>query len=874
MKRYSLLLLTALILKQLAFAEDANPFGNVPPLPPGADYQEDEDFLDPGNNPWGQQGNAQNPPPQPAAPSQPQAPAQRLGTAPQTPSTPFPPQPTSPSQSRSNGNKNNNNTPGGIGTSKPSPKLADYLDLDSTIKGLEVKNFDLPDKDIKDVVTLISKWTGKNFILDSKVRGKITVIGPSQVTLQEAYQAFLSALEANGLTTVQSGKYIRIIESAEARRAPVKTYAGDFAPRDDQFITRIFQLKFINADEVQKEFRDLVTRQGKLFAYEPTNSIIITDTGSNIQRIKDILDSLDVKSFETNLQILRIKNTSAKQVSEMLGEIYGDEKGKGGATRSFRKSTFERMRGGGVITKIIPDETTNSLLVLANQSGFAQLKLLVERLDVKGANQGRIRVYYCEYAKAEDLASTLSSLAGGGSGKSKSSSSRSSSPSTPGAAASPTGSSGPVTAELEGGVKITADPSTNALVITASSADYQTIKKVIRKLDIPRLQVFVETAIMEISVGDSSKVGVNLATGAPGRGFAGGFIGDEPTLTAALTSGAPSPGATIPIFAGPSFGAEVNAGGTKTPITVSTFMGLINLITTTTNTSILSTPQILAMDNEKAEFKVQDEIPVQTTFTNTSTTNGATGSVERLKTGIHIKLTPHVNAASGSIRLDIEQKVDSLKSDGDIPASLAKFQKATTSRETNTSAVVKDGDYIMLGGLMTDQADETVTKVPLLGDIPVLGWLFKSTTKTIKKVNLVVLMKPSIIRTATESVAIIKNRLDRREQFVDKHMGGDEPQKESIDELHKSLDAQNERAKIEPVFEYRNNNDEDTLDDDKNKQDKDKEKAEAKPENKPLLETSKAEEKKIDLGKPPEEPNPTVSKKEEGVDPFMLPEDK
>ncbi len=196
---------------------------------------------------------------------------------------------------------------------KPAPKLADYLELDPTVKGLEVKNYDLPDTDIKDVVTLISKWTGKNFILDNKVRGKITIIGPSQVTLQEAYHAFLSALDANSLTTVQSGKFIRIIESAEARRAPVETYAGDYAPSTDQFITRIFQLRYINSDEVQREFRDLTTRQGKLFAYEPTNSIIITDTGSNIKRIEGILQTLDVKNFETTLHVLKIKTARQKR---------------------------------------------------------------------------------------------------------------------------------------------------------------------------------------------------------------------------------------------------------------------------------------------------------------------------------------------------------------------------------------------------------------------------------------------------------------------------------------------------------------------------------------------------------------------------------
>ena len=259
--------------------------------------------------------------------------------------------------------------------SKPgsTSKLAEYLQLDSSVKGLEVKNFNLPDKEIRDVVTMISKWTGKNFILDSKVRGKITILGPSQVTLEEAYQAFLSALDANGLTTVKNGKFIRIIESAEARRAPVETYSGEYAPDTDQFITRIFQLKYINADEVQREFRDLTTRQGKLFAYEPTNSIIITDTGSNIKRIQGILSTLDVKGFETTLNVLRIKNTSAKAIADMLADIYGDGKSGGNSQnrpRTFQRSALERTRGGGIISKILPDEQTNSLLVLANSAGF------------------------------------------------------------------------------------------------------------------------------------------------------------------------------------------------------------------------------------------------------------------------------------------------------------------------------------------------------------------------------------------------------------------------------------------------------------------------------------------------------------------------
>lgn len=710
----------------------------------------------------------------------------------------------------------------------PAPKLADYLELDSTVKGLQVKNFDLNDQDIRDVVKLISKWTGKNFILDQKVRGKITILGPSQVTLQEAYQAFLSALAANGLTTVQSGKFIRIIESAEARRAPVKTYIGDYAPKDDAFITRIFQLQYINADEVQREFRDMTTRQGKLFAYEPTNSIIITDTGSNIQRIKEILDALDIPTFETTLHVMAIKNSNAKAIATLLDEIYGDKGGAGGRSSSqrFRRSALERTRGGGIISKIVPDEQTNSLVVLANDLGYKQLRQLVAKLDVKGTDTGKIQVYYCEYAKAEDLAATLSALSGGGGGapstssrRSRSSSSSTSTPGTPPGGTSPSpssgggGRSGPVSAELDGGIRITSDASTNALVVTANAADFQTLKRVIKKLDIPRLQVFVETAILELNLDDTTNVGINAAVGAPGRPVAGGYIGDASSLTTILSKTGLPEGATIPIFAGPKFtnSLTVGSGTTSTTATVESnaFMGLINLLTSTTQGSILSTPQIIALDNEESIFKVQDQIPVQSTFTTTAgtTATGLTagvGNIDYLKTGIEIKLTPHINAASGSIRLDIEQTVDSLRPSSDVPQGLANVQRAKTSRVTNTSVVVRDQDFIMLGGLMSDRVDETSKKVPLLGDVPVLGWLFKSKNFKKVKTNLVILLRPKIIGTTLDSANLVQDKLERRDQFIDENVSGD-AHENAVDEITREVDQQRERGRGVERYNYRNN---------------------------------------------------------------------
>ena len=793
-------LLTLVLVFQLALgfspisAEEPpqeNPFGgfeNPPPVDP--DFQEDDGFLGaPENNLEGFSPppplSGANPAPAPA-PSQPKPPA---------PTRPVPPTPMPPAPRASVVTPPSIPTPSLSKGKKPAepPKLADYLELDPSVKGLEVKNFDLPDKDLKDVVTLISKWTGKNFILDSKVRGKITIIGPSQVSLQEAYQAFLSALDANGLTTVQAGKFIRIIESAEARRAPVQTYAGEYAPTDDQYITRIFQLKYINADEVQREFRDLVTRQGKLFAYEPTNSIIITDTGSNIQRIRGILDSLDVKTFETTLHVLPIKNNSAKAVADMLGEIYGDEKAKPGQPRTFRKSSLERSRGGGVNSKVIPDETTNSLLVLANKAGFESLKSLVARLDVR-ASSGKIRVYYCEHAKAEDLANTLASLAGsGGAGRTAS---RRTTPGGPGGApgaASPVGG-GPITAELEGGVKITSDAATNSLVITANSNDFKTLQKVIKKLDIPRLQVFVETAILEVNVGDSQKTGVNLAA-SEGLQFKGGFVGDSSSL-ASLIQGGLIDGTTIPIT------------GHKSGI--GSLTAMINLLAQDTSATVLSTPQIIALDNEKAEFQVLDDTPVIAGSIALAAGGGTQQNIERLKTGITIKLTPHVNAAAKTIRMEIEQKVDSFREDTDIPAAIRNQQKALTSRVTNTAAVVRDGDYLMMGGLMSDKIDESTNKVPLLGDIPVLGWLFKSKTFKAVKTNLIILLRPQVIGTSISSANVIKDRLDKRKNFIDENMGGNDQISPQVDEILGQVEQQRNRVgSDEPLEKYRNNEDSD-----------------------------------------------------------------
>jgi general secretion pathway protein D len=347
-------------------------------------------------------------------------------------------------------------------------------------------------------------------------------------------------------------------------------------------------------------------------------------------------------------------------------------------------------------------------------------------------------------------------------------------------------------------------------VITANSSDYQTLKRVIKKLDIPRLQVFVETAILEVALDGNTKYGINVAGASPTVGAAA-FMGDSSAVSSLLKSGMPGDGFTIPIIAGQTF--PLSVGGNT--IQLANFMGLINLLAQNSKTSILSTPQIIAMDNEKAEFKILDDTPVQSTFTlaNIGTTTAGTGTIERLKTGIDIKLTPHVNAASGTIRMEIEQKVDNVKDSASMPQALKDVQKAVTSRVTNTTVVVKDKDLIVLGGLISDKVVDSEVKVPLLGDIPILGWLFKAKRSESLKTNLVILLHPRIIGTTLASAELVEEKMKARDGFMQRNSQklSEEAQVES-DRFQQKLEEQKERGKKERVYDYRNNmNDDDDV---------------------------------------------------------------
>ncbi|MGE0616818.1 MAG: secretin N-terminal domain-containing protein, partial [Bacteriovoracia bacterium] len=409
--------------------------------------------------------------------------------------------------------------PGGV----ISNSKLDPLAIDSTTgfgSNEIITDFNYPDAEVMDIAKTLGKLTGKNFILDKGVKGKVTIISNSPITVGDAWKAFLTALDINGFTLIPSGKYIRIARQRDARDKQLKTYTGDFAPSTDALITRIFSLKHISADEVARTFRSFMPANSRIIPYDQTNSVIVTDTGSNIDKLAKMLEYLDVEGFDAGIEVIPVKFASAVELSKLIdtlipGTQTGRPTGAPARPRGFGASgsfAARRTKEGGMINTIIADERTNTLIVHANGKGADQVRGLVAKLDKKvpaPVGGGKIHVVYLQFAKAKDIAATLNNL-GGDSGRAR--------------PAAPAGTGGvgvnPTTSVLfEGAIKVSSDDSTNSLVITASPADFVTVQRVISKLDIPRDEVYVEAVIMEMIMTKDFEVSTNVVVPNAGVGF-------------------------------------------------------------------------------------------------------------------------------------------------------------------------------------------------------------------------------------------------------------------------------------------------------------------------------------------------------------------
>lgn len=703
---------------------------------------------------------------------------------------------------------------------------------------------DFNDVELSVVIDTIARLTGRNFIYDDRVRGRVTIVSPTRIPIAQAYAVFQSVLQVKGFTTVPGpGGTIKIIPVRDAKESALETLSGGRpTPSTDAFITRLIPLRYIDADAITSSLKPLVSKDAAMMAYAPTNTIILTDSASNIRRILSILESIDVETYKEELAVIKIQHADAGTLAQQLGDIYGaDVSGAGEGGAGTLRAARARIPtpgavpgqvvppGGGEVrrdqVRLITDSRTNSLIVLASRSRLEDIRRLVAKLDVPVTGGGRIHVYYLKNADAQDLADTLNAMIGG----------------TPRATGGPAGARGgtvPVAgvpaaqaqairatvSELAEGVTITADKGTNSLVIQASQEGFATLSQVIEQLDIRRPQVLVEALIMEVNVNNSQDLGFN-GLGRVVNGATDITVGSITDTVSAGVAGTGGPGALTGTGALSGLIAnairntlkpELDASGNPTGRFVggSLIQGIIRATAQDGNSNILSAPHILTSDNEKAEIKIGSNIPLPSSRVQsaqgitTPTTPGTTEpslatsvNIERKDIGITLDVEPQITEGD-SLRLKITQEISNV--DKALTASSGfdpnQVGVALSNRKVDNVVVVKDNETVVIGGLVSDLETDNVSKVPWLGDIPFLGWAFKTTTKTLAKVNLLVFLTPHIIR---EPEDLERQTIRKREEFRRRTIEGiNLTQQQAEAEEQKRREAESYGIPYEPLHTH------------------------------------------------------------------------
>ena len=639
----------------------------------------------------------------------------------------------------------------------------------------ELISLDFADVELPVVIDTISRLTGYNFIYDDRVRGRVTIVSPTEVTIDQAFAVFESVLKVKGFSLVLGpGNTYKILPIRDIKESSVDTIKDNRpSPNRDRFVTRLVPLQFIDAAAITQTIKPLISKDASLVAYDATNTIIVTDSESNIRRLLSILAALDVESYRQELAVIKIEHADANTLAEQLSEIYGAEvaSASGGSTAAQRRARSRRRttntssaaaaQGGdnavGPTVRILPDERTNSLLVLSSRQQLADIRGLVRKLDIQVRGEGRIQVYYLRHADAEELSETLNSLVGSGGG----SSSRSSS--LPGSASNNQSIRSAVT-PLDDGITVTADPATNALVIKASKEGYETLKQVIEKLDVSRPQVLVEALIVEVDVTDDLSLGFDVAyrmvngdmdlllqTGSaivPGSGLA----------AAALSNAFENPAdAFDPTAVATSNGGSFGIG--------------MQALASDKDVNIVSAPHILTSDNEEAEIIIGDNIPIVTGRTEAATGGPSLSqavNVERQDVGVTLRVTPQISEGE-TLRLNIFQEITEV-SPNPATGDPDEVGVALSNRKIENTVVVNDGETVAIGGLIDESYTETESGVPFLRDVPYLGWLFKTKTESLRKTNLLIFLTPHIIRNADDlERETIRKRLELEERVGNEH---------------------------------------------------------------------------------------------------------
>jgi len=571
------------------------------------------------------------------------------------------------------------------------------------------------DTDIKDIINVISEVTGKTFVVDPRVKGNVTVVSNKSMESEQVYEVFLSILHVHGFTAIESGPVIKIIPENIAKSENTPVLSTDDLIEGETLITQVVQIKHVSAPQLIPLLRPLIRQQGHLVAYSDNNTLVISDRANNVRRLLKIIRRID-RVQDEEIEIIVLEHASAAELVRTLTKLEP-------AARTKDKNGFN----------LVADERTNSLLISGERATRLRLRTLITHLDTPIRNEGITQVIYLRYAQATDLVNVLKGVSDSLTEAEK--------------------VSGSSSAKESVKTNIQADENTNSLVITATPKVLQNLQSVIRQLDIRRAQVLVEAVIAEVSSDMARELGVQWL-----------FYGKDGTRPLGL-SNFDNTGTRIVDLASAAYQASQNSNLTLPNIGAGAFLGLgqfsssvlnfavlLQALSADTKTNVLSTPSLLTLDNQDAEIVVGQNVPFVTgQYTSTGTIGNVSNpfqTIQREDIGIKLKVKPQINEGS-AVKLEIEQEVSSISR-----SSVATSDIVTNKRTIKTTVIVEDGHMVVLGGLMDEDLQQTSQKVPGLGDLPIIGSLFRSqSTKKVKR-NLMVFLHPVIMRDAVSDSLI------------------------------------------------------------------------------------------------------------------------
>jgi len=559
---------------------------------------------------------------------------------------------------------------------------------------------DFRDTDINAVIDAVAKLTGRNFIIDPRVKGKVTVITHKALTPDEVYQVFLSLLKVHGFAAVPGTHAIKIVPEVNAKQDTIRTVRRARFDEGDEMVTEVIPIRHVAAAQLVPILRPLVPQRGHLAAYPQSNVLIVSDSAANVARLAEIIARID-QAVNQEIEVIPLKNAVASEIVQIVKQLHpSTAKDKTGVT-------------------LVADDRTNSVLLGGDQSKRLQLRALISHMDVPLEISGNTTVIYLRYAKAKDLVPVLTGVTKslGKTGKGKSA--------------------------ARTDINIQADESSNALVINAPPNILRTIRAVVRQLDIRRAQVLIEAIIAEVSYSKSSELGIQWAVDGTDGGNKNGPIGllNFPSFGSGILSLLESPPAAAAGMSGLSVGlGSFNSNGDPQ------LAMLIRALAGDANTNILSTPSLVTLDNEEARIVVGQNVPFITgQYANTgggSTPLNPFQTIERQDVGLTLTIKPQINEGD-AVKLEVDQEISSI-ANSTVGADLI-----TNKRQITTSVMVEDGQILVLGGLIEDNLTEGEQKVPGLGDIPLVGWLFKYKSVRKTKTNLMAFIRPTILKNRT-----------------------------------------------------------------------------------------------------------------------------